>query len=189
MPRWSNRDCRRLPQTSPAFERTPFQFCLSEYVFFSSGNAPTAPEFRNRRLPFKDTDGRREKFHAICWTTGDCGRLRRRTGRSAARRHSARTRRHRLASASAQAGGPDLQVYARIDVPTGKNLDFTYGCPDAAPTAVNGAFYANGSARAGLSLVSNFRNGQNAAKWEWIITWPAGAPPNAHITFNVYCQT
>ena len=93
------------------------------------------------------------------------------------------------AGTSAQAGGPGWQVYTRIDVPTGKNLDFTYGCPEAAPIAVNGAFYANASARPGLALVSNFRNGQNAAKWEWIITWPAGAPPNAHVTFNVYCQT
>ena len=81
------------------------------------------------------------------------------------------------------------QSYQKYNVPTGQNLIFTDQCPASTPVAVNGAFYANTQARAGLSLVSNFRVGNDASKWQWIVYWPAGAPANAQISFNVYCNT
>jgi len=93
------------------------------------------------------------------------------------------------AAVSYPAGGVGWQSYQKFSIPAGQNLMFTYQCPASAPVAVNGAFYANKQARVGLSLVSNFRAGQDAAIWEWIIYWPSGAPPKAQISFNVYCNT
>jgi hypothetical protein len=92
-----------------------------------------------------------------------------------------------IASALSPPGGVGWQPYFIYTVPPGKNLIYTNQCPDDAPNAVNGAFYANVPARAGLSLVSNFRPGGDRTKWEWIIDWPSGAPAQSKISFSVYC--
>ena len=90
---------------------------------------------------------------------------------------------------AAPPAGAGWQSYKKFNVPVGQNLIYTYKCPSGAPVAVNGAFYANTQARAGLSLVSNFRVGSDASTWEWIIYWPSGAPAQSQISFNIYCGT
>jgi len=86
------------------------------------------------------------------------------------------------------AGGVGWQSYFKYVPPKGYNLLFTDTCPDVAPVPVNGAFNTNSAAKAGLSLVANYRpTGEGAASWSWSMNWPAGAPANSLISFSVYC--
>lgn len=91
------------------------------------------------------------------------------------------------ASAADPSGGVGWQAYDEVPVPPGKNLIFTYTCPDTAPTPINGAFNPTPATRVGLSLVADFRPSFQKNAWVWAIDWPSGAPMGAKIVFNVYC--
>jgi hypothetical protein len=88
---------------------------------------------------------------------------------------------------AAPSGGAGWQAYSVQSVPQGKNLIFTYTCPDTAPTPINGAFNPTPATRVGLSLVANIRPSTIKDAWYWAIDWPSGAPANAKIVFNIYC--
>jgi hypothetical protein len=84
-------------------------------------------------------------------------------------------------------GGRGWQSYYTYDVPTGENLSFTYQCPTSDPVVVNGAFNTNTAARAGFSLVANYRPSNDSSKWTWVMFWPSGAPSGSRVYFNIYC--
>jgi hypothetical protein len=90
-------------------------------------------------------------------------------------------------NATAPSGGVGWQAYSTQSVPQGKNLIFTYACPDTAPTPINGAFNPTPTTRAGFSLVASIRPSTMKNAWYWAIDWPSGAPANAKIVFNIYC--
>jgi len=85
------------------------------------------------------------------------------------------------------AGGVGWQKIYNFAVPQGKNIIFSYKCPDSAKTPVSNSFSANTAAKVGLQLVSSFRPLNSPQEWDWAISWPSGAPANSHIYFNVYC--
>jgi hypothetical protein len=90
-------------------------------------------------------------------------------------------------NATAPSGGVGWQTYSTQSIPQGKNLIFTYTCPDTAPTPINGGFNPTSPTRVGLSLVANTRPSTMKNAWYWAIDWPSGAPANAKIVFNIYC--
>jgi hypothetical protein len=91
------------------------------------------------------------------------------------------------AMAAPAAGGVGWQKIYNFAVPQGKNIIFSYKCPDSAKTPVSNSFSANTAAKVGLQLVSSFRPLNSPQEWDWAISWPSGAPANSHIYFNVYC--
>jgi hypothetical protein len=77
------------------------------------------------------------------------------------------------------------QAVINQPVPAGHNLIFSYKCPTGTKP-VNGSFFPNSTARAGLSLVGNYYLKAQMA-WGWAINWPSGAPTGSTILFTIYC--
>jgi len=102
-------------------------------------------------------------------------------------RHIERNGTVRVSVAAPASGGVGWQAPYNYAVPQGKNLIFSYKCPDTAKIPVGNSFSPTTATKVGLELVGSLLPLHATQEWQWAINWPSGAPANSHIYFNVYC--
>jgi hypothetical protein len=93
----------------------------------------------------------------------------------------------RVSVAAPVSGGVGWQAPYNFAIPQGRNLLFSYKCPDTAKTPVGNSFSPTTATKVGLELVGSLLPLHATQEWDWAINWPSGAPANSHIYFNVYC--